>query len=105
MLLNMERNQILGALLSLTDFTKDVPSFIQLLKDKGYSPITPNQIRSWRRVGGNRAPDFVFEVLFDYLFERKNQKKEFCSVFSTEQLEQIRISRLKTSNKINNIVK
>ena len=92
MFLDMERNQIFGSLLSLTDFTKDVPSFIQLLKDKGYSPITPNQIRSWRRIGGNRAPDFVFEVLFDYLFERKRENRGFCSVFSSEELEKIRIS-------------
>lgn len=93
MFLEMERNQIFGSLLSLTDFTKDVPAFIQLLKDKGYSPITANQIRSWRRVGGNRAPDFVFEVLFDYLFDRKKEEREFCSVFSAEQLEEMRISR------------
>lgn len=73
----MTKNKIFSLLLSLTGYTKDVDAFIELLAEKGYKPISQNQIRSWRRDSGNPAPDFVFDILFEKLFEKKEVNPKF----------------------------
>lgn len=85
----MDRNKIFALLLSLTDFNKDVASFIALLESKGYKPISANQIRSWRRVGGNPVPNFVLETLFDLLFEKKKQDRAYFSAVPLERLKEV----------------
>lgn len=81
----MDKNKIFSLLMSLTGFTRNEQAFIDILEQKGYKPISKNQIRSWRRSKGkgNPVPDFVLSVLMAMLFEKKDQNPEFFSLIKS----------------------
>lgn len=74
----MNKNKIFNSLLHLSGLGNDINLIIQIMENAGYS-VSVNQIRDWRRGEQSRnykpVPGFVFEVIFDYLFELKKQKE------------------------------
>ncbi|MDO4779347.1 hypothetical protein ACFGY2_11600 [Pasteurella multocida] len=70
----MNKNKIFNSLLHLSGLANDPDLIIQIMANAGYS-ISLNQIRDWRRGEQSRnykpVPSFVFDVIFDYLFELK----------------------------------
>ncbi|OOF41017.1 hypothetical protein BKK50_08990 [Rodentibacter rarus] len=80
----MDKNTIFAKLFRLTPFSYDIPSFIELMAKSGYS-VTKSQINCWQRREGTEksrpVPDFVFEVIFSYLFERKVKGLEIIPRF------------------------
>lgn len=72
----MDKNTIFAKLFRLTPFSHNIPAFIELMAESGHI-VTKSQINCWqRKEGGDKSrpvPDFVFEVIFKYLSERKKQ--------------------------------
>ncbi|WP_439295202.1 hypothetical protein [Lonepinella sp. BR2882] len=85
MVYEFDRNKLFSVLFSLTGFNRNVPAFLEHLKERGFFPVTENQIRSWRRSNGkgNPVPDFVFKTLFELISEKREQEPKFFVVEDT----------------------
>ncbi|TNH06696.1 hypothetical protein FHQ26_00490 [Testudinibacter sp. TR-2022] len=86
-LVNMDKNKIFSLLLVATGFNKNIPAFIKCLNERGYSPISENQIRSWRRSEGKGrpVPDFVLEVIFETILKQKEIDNRFFSLVTQNE--------------------
>ena len=64
----------------MTPFSYDVESFIDYMKEQGYS-ITKSQVNCWQRKAGSEksrpVPDFVFTMIFNYIHNNKIEVAEF----------------------------
>ncbi|GJI56936.1 hypothetical protein HEMROJRC1_20480 [Rodentibacter sp. JRC1] len=84
----MDKNTIFAKLFRLTPFSYDIPSFIELMAKSGYS-VTKSQINCWQRKEGSEksrpVPDFVFEVIFNYLFDQKTKGMEIIHNFEAKK--------------------
>ncbi|SUB33621.1 Uncharacterised protein [[Pasteurella] mairii] len=83
--ITMDKNTIFAKLFRLTPFSHDIPAFVDFMAEYGHT-ITPSQVNCWQRKKGNNksrpVPDFVFEVMFDYFYKRK---EEIEDVFLTKK--------------------
>ena len=79
----MDKNTIFAKLFRLTPFAYDIPAFIDFMAEYGHA-VTKSQVNCWQRKAGSDksrpVPDFVFTVMFDYLYTQRKEKGDLFSL-------------------------